>query len=420
MPLMGGLGRRAAAALVVVAGAGCAGGSPTPPSSSPSDLAKPSPSPLGSPALVSPSAPLGPECRLEGSVTNAPVPTDLGRCSVGVLTLDVSFVADDGWRWSAMRWLWGLSREMNGYSIVILVYEFGGSVVKTCRDDLAPTVPMARASDVVAWLDTVDGLETAVTARSVGPSYPAWQLDLAASGNVQCGEKGEGVWVSLWEIPGGIFPPASIGSGERIRVYLIELPDTIIVMHAWAVPTADVPDALDRVDDPFEPVEGIFSSLQFEAPRPRATPAPTPVLEARGVTTDVSISSAGLEFVSREGGEASCSSHPGRLDVAAVAALDLGQLGGRTLRAWIEIPQSSARAYVQATATRSDDLPPYPYPDWDGMGTLASVAADGASGSIRFDIEAIRAETWDKQRPEWPKILSGGFSWSCGEWMPAA
>lgn len=151
----------------------------------------------------------------------------------------------------------------NGAFTLLSVYRYGGSVVPAYCEDPPPTIAMAAGSEIVAWLETVDDLDVAMVGRSVGPQ-PAWQLDLRSHVPSCSGDPGKAGLAALWTIDGQpIELPETLSQGDRMRVYLIELPTQIVVMTASKQPIEDMPGIPDNRDF-LDRVEEIFSTLQFE------------------------------------------------------------------------------------------------------------------------------------------------------------
>jgi hypothetical protein len=194
-------------------------------------------------------------CSLLGGGELLPVPVDSGRCRAGDFNPVMTFDPAPGWSGAGNDDVWVLTRD-DGYYTELRVYRYGGAVVPAYCQDPPHVVPTASASEIVAWLETVEGLQVDVTGRSVGP-YPAWQLDLSARGAPSCAPGKMGL-VPLWIVDGQeiLFPQTIDGEG-RARAYLIELPETIVIM--WA--------AWHEIDDPepfLQATEAIFSSLAIE------------------------------------------------------------------------------------------------------------------------------------------------------------
>jgi hypothetical protein len=203
-------------------------------------------------------------CSLDDESTDwAPLPEDEGRCHVTVFSPPMSFDPTPGWRWAANRDRWAMTRD-NGAFTLLTMYRYGGAVVPPYCEDPPDTLPMSAGSDIVAWLETVPGLEVSVVGRSVGAS-PAWQLDLAAPGVKSCsGDPGKAGLASLWTIDGQpIELPESLSNDETMRVYLIETGTQIVVMTATSNPIEGMPDIPDNTDFLLR-VDEIFGSLGFD------------------------------------------------------------------------------------------------------------------------------------------------------------
>jgi hypothetical protein len=141
------------------------------------------------------------------------------------------------------------------------------------------------------------------------------------------------------------------------------------------------------------------------------------VLEAPGTSSAAWVQAPGMEFVANDGGETDCRSRPDGRDVATVVGLELGELRGGTLRAWIELDLAGGGTHAQLLIDGADLPAGADQPVWSGPGTLAAVAVDGATGSVRFD--DLPLEEGSSGGPlAWPSSLSGGFSWSCSDWEP--
>lgn len=201
-------------------------------------------------------------CRLDApNVDWTPLPATSGRCTVPLFDPTISFAASPGWLWGGDPHGWTLTRD-NG-STWLGTYRYGGAVVPAYCTDPPPTIPMSKASDVVAWLGTVKDLDVQVTERTVA-GVAAWQLDMSTAKIPSCsGDPDKGGLVSLWSIDGEIAAlPETMGDHEQRRVYLIELPDRLLVMTARA--TAEEGANILSYADFLVLADTIFASLKFE------------------------------------------------------------------------------------------------------------------------------------------------------------
>jgi len=257
--------------ILVLAGlcAGCASGPSTAPSIA---TAGPPTAPAITtvPSVVSPSSGATPEatlaadaCALAGPQDQwTEVPDEAGRCHVRVFDPPMSFGASPGWLWAGSVDRWAMTRD-NGYFTFLSVYRYGGAVVPAYCKDPPPTIQMATGSEIVSWLKTVADLKVDVVGRSVGPN-PAWQLDLASNVPSCSGDKGKSGLAALWTIAGQpIELPESLGQGDRMRAYIVELSSGIVIITAITRPLEGTPGVPDNADFLVR-VEEIFSSLAFD------------------------------------------------------------------------------------------------------------------------------------------------------------
>lgn len=251
----------AAAALM-----GCGTSSPGVPSTAPTQIGG-----TAAPPATTSHAPVGTDiptavvggCELDpGAESWSPITAETGRCHVTGFEPSMSFEASAGWFWAGTADRWALTRD-NGAFTLLSVYRYGGAVVPAYCQDPPPTIPMAKGSEIVAWLETVADLDVEITGRSVGP-LPAWELDLKSHVPSCSGDPGKSGLAALWTIDGQpIELPESLSQGDRMRAYLVEHPTGIVVMTAIRQPIGDMPDVPDNGDF-FDRVEDIFTGLVFE------------------------------------------------------------------------------------------------------------------------------------------------------------
>lgn len=105
--------------------------------------------------------------------------------------------------------------------------------------------------------------------------------------------------------------------------------------------------------------------------------------------------------------------------VAELIAMDLGSLGGWTLRGTLQIAAQGSplhgEVYVDGGVLPPDTL----QPTWAGSVTPGALAPDGRSGVLTFSALALVTDPPPGNRPDgqpWPSILSGTIRWSCGDW----
>jgi hypothetical protein len=195
----------------------------------------------------------------------APVAADPRRCLVTIFSPPMSFDSSPGWQWTGSPDRWSMGRQApSPYepAYYLSVYRYGGAVVPPYCVDPPDTIAMSAGEDVVAWLDTVPGLEVDVVARTV-ESHPAWEVHLSAPGVESCsGDPEKGGLASLWTIDGApIELPQSLGEDNTLLVYLIELPSGIVVMTAGTTSG----DAKPREDAAFWVLaDEVFRSVIFE------------------------------------------------------------------------------------------------------------------------------------------------------------
>lgn len=155
-------------------------------------------------------------------------------------------------------------------------------------------------------------------------------------------------------------------------------------------------------------------------------PSPTPVvLEATGVT-HVQMPPGPLPFVAKVGGAAQCRSRPDSRVVAAVTALELGELGTGTLRAMVALPGPEVAGASAELFIDGGDLPDGTYqPFWSGPVKVTTSHGDGATGTLTFNALPLEPDPGQMKAGEsgppadtggWPATLSGTLSWTCGPW----
>jgi len=228
----------------------------------PTQAPTPSVSASASQAVPSDGEPSTGACSLDPAATDwAAVPA--GRCVVPGFRPEMSFTTDGGWYWGGSGDLWALSPTYPANSM-IRVYRYGGSVVPAHCKDPQPTVVAPTPSDIIEWLDDVEGLEVTSTALSIHGA-PAWRLDLAVVAAPTCPGPGlppkDGL-MTFWTIDtppvnhvGGlpVYEVESLGQGESTRIYLIELPaETLVAVlehrEAVEIPGPSFDEFIARAD----------------------------------------------------------------------------------------------------------------------------------------------------------------------------
>lgn len=253
-----------ASTLLAVALVGCAGASG---SASPSVAPVTSPGPVGTavPKIATapsprptPAGPSASTCVLPTTGPDwIPIPSGAGRCTAPTFDPPLSFVPGDGWLWAPSDTGFALTRD-NGATFLD-VYRYGGAVVPAYCVDPPKTIATSAAEDVVTWLKTVRGLQVKVTDLTVG-AHRAWQLDLAAVNPPTCSPGKQGL-VALWTKLGApITLPETLGGGEQMRVYLIEVSTGIVVLRVSAQPE---PSSTTSFVQFLAEAERLFASLQL-------------------------------------------------------------------------------------------------------------------------------------------------------------
>jgi hypothetical protein len=141
------------------------------------------------------------------------------------------------------------------------------------------------------------------------------------------------------------------------------------------------------------------------------------VLDASGSTT-FTLDAGRVPFVASLSGRASCGSDPDGRTVIDVTALDLGELGSGTLRAFVGLPvaateSATAEFFIDAGDLADGATPP----SWTGRVLVSGLSADHASGRLAFD--GLSQHLDDKMPAPaamWPATISGELSWTCQPW----
>lgn len=252
----------AAALMIATAMAGCSGTSASsPPSASATTGGSAPPSSQASAGVqASPSKPAaagasGSTCVFPAATDWVPIPSGVGRCTATEFDPPFSFVPGDGWKWGGAEDFVALTRDNGTTSIQI--HRYGGAVVPPYCVDPPATIAKNAAADVVAWVKIVKGLNVVVTDRTVG-RHAAWQLDLVAVDAPSCSSGKVGL-IPLWTVAGAeIELPETLGGGEKMRVYLVEVPAGIIVFRVSVA--LDGPASYDQF---LTEAEALFASLEL-------------------------------------------------------------------------------------------------------------------------------------------------------------
>jgi hypothetical protein len=163
-------------------------------------------------------------------------------------------------------------------------------------------------------------------------------------------------------------------------------------------------------------VTGAFGGAATAAPTGALYHEPV-VLESTGTTT-FTLDVATLPFATQQGGRATCRSDPDGRTVVDVTALELGELGPGTLRAFVGLPVAASEPASAAFFIDAGDLPEGATPpSWTGRVLVSGISADHASGRLAFDgLSQHVDEKMPAPASTWPSTISGELSWTCQPW----
>jgi hypothetical protein len=141
------------------------------------------------------------------------------------------------------------------------------------------------------------------------------------------------------------------------------------------------------------------------------------VLESSGTTT-FTLDTVTVPFATQHGGRATCRSDPDGRTVVDVTALDLGELGRGTLRAFMGLPVAATEPATAEFFIDAGDLPDGATPpSWSGRVLVSGLRADHASGRLAFDgVPQHVDEKMPAPASIWPATISGELSWTCQPW----
>jgi hypothetical protein len=137
-----------------------------------------------------------------------------------------------------------------------------------------------------------------------------------------------------------------------------------------------------------------------------------PVIRESAGTTNAVITTPSDGFVPTADGPATCRSVSDGDAIGEVTALDLGQLGNGTLRAFATI-ESETGVRLELFIDGAD-VADGAAPSWTGLASVGSRSMDGLAATITFDGLAL---VTDPKLPlpaaAWPRALSGSLGWGC-------
>ena len=137
-----------------------------------------------------------------------------------------------------------------------------------------------------------------------------------------------------------------------------------------------------------------------------------PVIRESTGTANAVITSPDTTFIPTADGPATCRSVSDEDTLGEVTALDLGELGDGTLRAfaWVESETGVRLELFIDGADVADGLAP----SWAGLASVRSRSVDGMSATIAFDgLSIVTDPKLPTPAAAWPKALSGSLGWTC-------
>jgi hypothetical protein len=216
-------------------------------------------------AAPSPSASPETSCLPVPPAERAPLPAG-SPCATTAFDPPFTIVPDAGWSGSETEGLTLLTLD-NGYYTSLTLYRYGGAVVPHYCVDPPTLIPTPTTAGIVAWVQSVKGLEVRATETAIGARH-AWRIDIDAVAPEGCGDPGKGVLVPLWTVDGQDQNlPDTMDGGTRQRFYLIEVASTILVVsvHTPQPLPGNEPDPMAPDFDEFAArADALLSTMTFD------------------------------------------------------------------------------------------------------------------------------------------------------------
>lgn len=175
-----------------------------------------------------------------------PVPVPAGRYVSDATGATVTFeLSDDAWR--ALEDLPGvgfaLLREFGALTSLSVV-AFDGEVFPDPCDPSTTTTIDETPDAFMAWLATVEGVDTGAPSETTIGGAPGLVMDLTTSLPTECTEP---PWIFLWVLPTvGDF---HFTDGETVRIWAVDASGETVVLAAEADAEADTDAFLVEVDE---------------------------------------------------------------------------------------------------------------------------------------------------------------------------
>jgi hypothetical protein len=137
-----------------------------------------------------------------------------------------------------------------------------------------------------------------------------------------------------------------------------------------------------------------------------------PIVRVSAGTMSAAITSPTATFRARSNAPATCGSVADGDAVEGVTALDLGELGDGTLRAFVVI-ESETRVRLELFIDAADVEDGFP-PSWTGTASVSAKSPDGLAATIAFeDLRVVTDSKLPTPPPGWAGALSGSLRWAC-------
>jgi hypothetical protein len=137
-----------------------------------------------------------------------------------------------------------------------------------------------------------------------------------------------------------------------------------------------------------------------------------PIVRESAGTMNAAITSPTATFRPKSASPATCGSIADGDAVESVTALDLGELGDGTLRAFVVI-EAETRVGLELFIDGADVEDGFP-PSWIGAGAVTTRSPDGLAATIAFeDLRVVTDPKLPTPAPAWAGALSGSLRWAC-------
>ena len=139
---------------------------------------------------------------------------------------------------------------------------------------------------------------------------------------------------------------------------------------------------------------------------------PTVLVRESTGTMTAAVTSPTATFRPRSDAPVTCASVADADAVQGVTALDLGELGDGTLRAFVVI-ESETRVGLELFIDAADVADGMP-PTWTGRGSIVAKSPEGLAATIAFeDLPLVEVARVPLPAPAWVGALSGSLEWAC-------